>query len=205
MSKLNCTDPDYVDRPNSNGICSKYIDKAKNILSKRLDEIKINDASDNLNKNLSDCECGTDRVNLIGNQPKQPLKHPIVNLCMPYIESVFFQYDSAPGTNAVIAFNNDKLGRIIKFTLYLDSGAGDNVIINCEKVSANLSKESLIQFVEGGNTFVKGTFISQTLVFNCNMKIKNDEKIQLTFSNAGVNDITIMAIADIKYAEEDFE
>lgn len=202
MSKLHCDDPDYVDT-NSKNKCS-YLDRVKNVLADRLDGIGKEINTGDPNKNNSSCYCGEDRTTNNGKQPMPQLKHPIVNLCMPYIESVFFQYDSAPSTNAVIAFNNDKLGRIIKLTFFLDSGAGDNVVINIDKVSANLAKESLIQFVEGGNTFIKGTFIAQTLVFKLNMPIKNDEKVQISFVNGGANDITIMAVMDIKYGEEDF-
>jgi hypothetical protein len=138
--------------------------------------------------------------------PKDPpIKHPIVNLCQNYNESVFFQYDSAPGNNAVIAFNNDKKGRIIKFTYFLDSSAGDAVTVWVDKISANNAKESLLNYVAGGNTFIKGTFNTQKLEFNLNMKILNDEQIQLTIQNASANDVTIMAIADIKYGEEDFD
>jgi hypothetical protein len=31
------------------------------------------------------------------------------------------------------------------------------------------------------------------------------EQIQITYNNASGDDITVMAIADIKYGEEDFE
>lgn len=146
-----------------------------------------------------------DTVNHIIKTPVKPVEHPIVNLCQNYIESVFFQYDSAPGNNAVIAFNNDKKGRIIKFTYFLDSSAGDAVTIWVDKISANNGKESLLNYVQGGNTYIKGTFNNQKLDFNLNMKILNDEKIQLTIQNASANDVTIMAIAEIKYGEEDFE
>jgi hypothetical protein len=202
MSKLHCNDPDFTDGYRYQ---KSNFDKVKNIVADRLDAISKSIEYDNPNKHNSDCECGKDRVNLIGKQQVQPLKHPIVNLCMPYIESAFFQYDSAPNTNASIAFNNDKLGRIIKLTYFLDSGAGDNVVININKISANKGKESLINYVAGGNTFIKGTFIAQKLEFNLNMKIKNDEQIEISFVNGGANDITIMAIVDIKYSEEDFD
>lgn len=135
----------------------------------------------------------------------EPIKHPIVNLCQPYIESIFFQYDSFPHTNGMIEFNNDKQGRIVKFTYFLDSSMGDPVTVLPELIKANLHATPLLQYVAGGNQKILGTFNSMALPFQLNMKIKNDEKIRLTFVNASDNDVTIMAIADIKYGEEDFE
>lgn len=201
MSKINCDDPTYIDKPNSK-VCG-CLDRVKNVIGKAVQNKEF--AYLDPNKNLSKCECGDDRVKHVIREPKTVLQHPIVNLCQQYVESVLFQLDSAPNTNAIIAFNNDKKGRIIKFTYFLDSSAGDAVTVFPEKVSANLGKEALINYVQGGNTFIKGTFNTQALEFNLNMKIENDEKVQLTIQNASANDVTIMAVLDIKYGEEDWE
>jgi hypothetical protein len=200
MSKLHCDDPDYTEGYREQ---LSNFDRVKNIVAERLDGLKNSIEYDNPNKHNSSCDCGDRGTNSV-TQPKKPVTHQIVNLCQSYIESVFFQYDSAPATSGSIAFNNDKLGRIIKLTYFLDSGAGDNVTININKISANKQSQSLLNFVAGGNTYIKGTFIAQKLEFKCNMPIKNDEQVQISFVNAGANDITIMAILDIKYAEEDF-
>lgn len=137
-------------------------------------------------------------------QPQIPVKHPIVNLCMPYIESVFFQLDSAPGTSGTIQFNNHQQGRIVDFTYFLDSSMNDNVLVNVDKISGNNGRKSLIKFVQGGNTFIKGTNNSTLLKFNVNLQILKGEKIQITYNNTSSQDCTIMAIANIKYGEEDF-
>jgi hypothetical protein len=146
-----------------------------------------------------------DRAERIIEQPKEPIKHPIVNLCEPYIETVFFQYDSFPFTNNEMIWNNNKVGRIVNFTYYLDSSMGDSVTVYLEKISANGHIENLLQTPQNGNNYIKGTFNTVTLDFKCNMKIYNDEQIKVRFINASGQDCTIMAKAELKYGEEDFE
>jgi hypothetical protein len=146
-----------------------------------------------------------DRVEPIIKKPVEPTKHPIVNLCEPYIESVFYQYDCFPMTNGEMIWNNDKIGRIINLTYYLDSSMGDAVTVYIEKISPNGHVENLLNTPQNGNNYIKGTFNSTVLTFKLNMKIKNDDDIKIRFENASVNDCTIMASMDIKYGEEDFE
>jgi hypothetical protein len=201
MSKLHCNDPDYTEGYKQQ---KTNFDKVKNVFGERLDALSNKLSYDNPNKNNSRCECGNSHTSNSITQPTQPAKHPIVNLCQSYIESVFFQYDSFPMTDGKIAFNNDKKGRIVKFTYFLDSSMGDSVTVWVNKISANNQKESLLNYVAGGNQYIKGTFNNQILEFNLNMPIKNDEQIEIVFENASASDVTIMALADIKYGEEDF-
>lgn len=142
-----------------------------------------------------------ERINMVN---PVPVKHEIVNLCQSYVESVFFQLDSAPSTAGTIQFNNKSIGRIIKFTYFLDSSMNDNVLVNVDLISGNKGKKSLLNWVQGGNTFIKGTNNNTVLTFNCNMMIQKDEAIMITYTNTSSQDCTIMAIADIKYREEDF-
>lgn len=142
-----------------------------------------------------------ERINMVN--PK-PVKHQIVNLCQSYIESVLFQLDSAPNTQGHFEFHNKHLGRIVHFTYFLDSSMNDNVLVNVDLLSGNRGLKSLINWTAGGNTFIKGTNNSMALNFKCNMMIKPDEEIRITYSNTSSQDCTIMAIADIKYNEEDF-
>jgi len=152
----------------------------------------------------SDENMSSNKVNHIPKYPIVPIKHPIVNLCQSYIESVFFQLDSAPGTNGTIQFLNHKQGRIVKFTYFLDSSMNDNVLVNVDLLSGNLGRKSLFKFVQGGNTFIKGTNNSTKLEFHINQQVFLGEQVQITYNNTSSQDCTIMAIMDIKYAEEDF-
>ena len=180
------------------------ITRAKYILDQAKESLKIN--SKNNNKfNPSDEKMSSNEVKHIIIPLKTPVIHPIVNLCQNYIESVFFQLDSAPSTQGTIEYNNYKKGRIIKFTYFLDSSMGDSVVVNVDLLSANKGRKSILNFVQGGNTFIKGTFNSTVLTFNVNQKIERGEEIQITYNNGSSQDVTIMAIVDIKYGEEDFE
>lgn len=180
------------------------ISHVQHIVEKAKETLKINTNNDNKFIH-SDENMSSRRVDPVVIPKKINEKHPIVNLCQSYIESVFFQYDSAPGTSGHIEFNNIKKGRIVHFTYFLDSSAGDNVVVNIDLISPNKGRKSIIQWVAGGNTFIKGTFNNQKLDFNVNQKIETGEQIQLTFNNTSSNDVTLMAIVDIKYGEEDFE
>jgi hypothetical protein len=148
-----------------------------------------------------------DRSIPIVTQPKIPIIHPIVNLCEPYIESVFFQYDLFPHNSAQMDFKNDKQGRIVKFTYYLDVSMGDGCSVIPMIIKANGHATDLLNYPTStqGNHKIKGTFNSTVLEFHCNMKIKNDEIIRLVFDNTTASDVTIMAMVDLKYGEEDFE
>jgi hypothetical protein len=145
-----------------------------------------------------------DRSIPIVTQPQKPPIHDIVNLCQSYIETVFYQYDAFPHTNNEMIWHNDKIGRIINFTYYLDSSMGDSVTIYIEKISINGHVENLLNTPMNGNNYIKGTFNTQELEFKCNMIIKNDDMVKVRFENASAADCTIMAKMDIKYGEEDF-
>lgn len=180
-------------------------DRVEHIESKKLDDEKSIVNHENLNKSNSSCECGGSRSNPINTQPTPPPQHPIVNLCEPYIETVFFQYDCFPNTNGFMTWHNDGLGRIINFTYYLDSSAGDDVTTYLEKVTPSGHVENLFQIPENGNNYIKGTFNSTVLDFKINMKIKNDDMVRVRFINNSASDVTIMAKMEIKYGEEDFK
>jgi hypothetical protein len=179
------------------------ITRVTHIIDKAKESLKINSVTDN-NFIHSDENMSSRKYNPDIKKPIVPIKHPIVNLCQSYIESVFFQLDSAPGTSGTIQFNNNKQGRIIDFTYFLDSSMNDNVLVNIDLLSGNLGRKSLINFVQGGNTFIKGTNNSTVLKFNLNQQIFLGEKIQITYKNTSSQDCTIMAIANIKYGEEDY-
>lgn len=140
----------------------------------------------------------------IVNQPIQPSKHPIVNLCEAYTESVFFQLDSFPSTSGTIQFNNQKKGRIKKVTYFLDSSMNDNVTVYLFVVTANGGQQNLLNYVQGGNTYIKGTNNSMPLEFNVNIPIYAHDQIKIQYTNNSVQDCTIMMIANIKYEEVDF-
>ena len=179
------------------------ITRAKYILDQAKESLKIN--SKNNNKfNPSDEKMSSNKVTHIIEPQKTPITHPIINLCQSYIESVFFQLDSAPSSSGTLQFLNHKKGRIVKFTYFLDSSMGNGVQINLDLISPNNCRKSLIKYVQGGNTFILGTFNSTVLEFKLNQKIEVGEQIQITYSNGSANDCTIMSIADIKYGEEDF-
>jgi hypothetical protein len=179
------------------------ISRAKTILVKAKESLKITSTNDN--KFIpSDENASSNKVNHVNIQPNNTLKHPIVNLCQSYVESVFFQLDSFPGTSGTIQFNNQQQGRIVKFTYFLDSSMNDNVLVNVDLVTGNKGRKSLLNWVQGGNTFIKGTNNSTVLTFNLNMQVFKGEQIQITYANTSAQDCTIMAIADIKYGEEDF-
>lgn len=178
-------------------------DRVKHVFVQAKESLKINSKTDN-HFNPSDEDLSQRKKTNFVNQPENPIKHPIVNLCQSYIESVFFQLDSAPSTNGTIQFNNTKQGRIIKFTYFLDSSMNDNVLVNVDLVGRRKDRDSLVNFVQGGNTFIKGTNNNTALKFNLNMQIFKGDMIQITYNNTSTQDCTIMAIADIKYGEEDF-
>jgi hypothetical protein len=181
-------------------------DRVQNIKSEHSDVNQKNEKYDNPNHFFGGNSLShLDRSTPIINKPIEPTKHPIVNLCQPYIESVFYQYDCFPMTNGEMIWNNDKIGRIIQFTYYLDSSMGDSVTVYIEKISPNGHVESLLNTPQNGNNYIKGTFNSTVLTFKLNMKIKNDDMIKIRFENASAADCTIMANMDIKYGEEDFE
>jgi hypothetical protein len=183
----------------------------ENMSSRRITHV-VDAVKESLNINVegdnkftpSDEQMSSNKVNHILEKPINPIKHPIVNLCMPYIESVFFQLDSAPGTSGTIQYVNHEQGRIIKFIYYLDSSMSDNVKINVDIISRNTGRKSLLKWVDGGNSFIKGTNNSTILEFQCNMQIFNGEQIQITYANTSTQDCTIMAMADMKFGEEDF-
>lgn|GEM_PF-1895346 len=180
------------------------ITRVTHVLDQAKDSLKIN--SKNNNKfNPSDEKMSSNQVQHVITPPIIPVNHPIVNLCQSYIESAFFQIDSAPSSSGTMQYINYKKGRIIKFIYFLDSSMGNGVKINIDLISPNNGRKSLINYVQGGNSFILGTFNSTELVFNVNQKIEIGEQIQITFSNGSANDCTVMAIADIKYGEEDFE
>jgi hypothetical protein len=104
-----------------------------------------------------------------------------------------------------MVWHNDKIGRIINFTYYLDSSMGDSVTVYLEKISPSGHVENLLNTPSNGNNYIKGTFNSCVLNFKLNMKIKNDDMIKVRFINGSAADCTIMANMDIKYGEEDFE
>jgi hypothetical protein len=180
-------------------------DRAEYIESKKIDDLKTIAPYENINKNNSNCECGESRSNPINTHPTPPPTHPIVNLCEPYIETIFFQYDSFPMTDNNMTWHNDGRGRIIGFTYYLDSSAGDSVTTYLEKISPSGAVENLLQTPANGNNYIKGTFNSTVLEFKLNMIIKNDDMIRVRFINNSASDVTIMAKMDIKYREEDFK
>jgi hypothetical protein len=181
-------------------------DRVQNIKSEHSDVNQKNEKYDNPNHFFGGNSLShLDRSTPIINKPIEPTKHPIVNLCQPYIESVFYQYDCFPMTNGEMIWNNVKIGRIIQFTYYLDSSMGDSVTVYIEKISPNGHVESLLNTPQNGNNYIKGTFNSTVLTFKLNMKIKNDDMIKIRFENASAADCTIMANMDIKYGEEDFE
>lgn len=179
------------------------ITRVTHVIDQVKDSLRINNYSDN-KFNPSDEKMSSNKVNHVAKNPIIPIKHPIVNLCQNYIESVLFQLDSAPGTSGTIQFNNTKQGRIIGFTYFLDSSMNDNVLVNVDVITGNLGRKSLLNWVNGGNTFIKGTNNSTVLKFHCNQQIFIGEQIQLTYANTSSQDCTIMAIADIKYGEEDY-
>jgi hypothetical protein len=146
-----------------------------------------------------------DLANHIVNPQKEKIIHPIVNLCEPYIETVFYQYDSAPGTNNEMIWHNNKEGRIISFTYFLDSSAGDSVTVYIEKITPNGQVENILNTPANGNNYIKGTFNSTVLDFKMNMRIKDNDMIKVRFINASASDVTIMAKMDLKYDEEDFK
>jgi hypothetical protein len=179
------------------------ITRIKHVLVKAQESLKID--SKNNNKFIpSDENMSSNKVNHININPINPVKHPIVNLCEAYIESILFQLDSAPSTNGTIQFLNHKQGRIKKFTYFLDSSMNDNVLVNIDLISANGGRKSLFKTVQGGNTFIKGTNNSTKLEFYINQQIFRGEQVQITYTNTSTQDCTIMAIMDIKYGEEDF-
>lgn len=180
------------------------ITRVTHIMEQLKENLKIAPKNNNT-FNHSDHLADSNRVNITTIQPKGITIHPIVNLCQNYEESAFFQIDSAPGTNGTIQFNNMKKGRIIGFTYFLDSSMNDNVLVNVNLISPNKGRESLLNWVQGGNTFIKGTNNSTVLNFHVNMKIETGEAIQITYANTSSQDCTIMAIANLKYGEEDFE
>jgi hypothetical protein len=180
-------------------------DRAEYITSKRLDDEKNIADYENPNHFIGGNVRTDDRITPIITPQKTSIIHPIVNLCEPYIESVFYQYDSFPHTNNEMIWHNDKIGRIVKFTYYLDSSMGDSVTVYLEKISPNGHVENLLNTPQNGNNYIKGTFNSQTLEFKINMKIKNDDMVRVRFINASATDCTIMANMDLKYSEEDFE
>jgi hypothetical protein len=136
--------------------------------------------------------------------PIEIKKNPIVNLCEPKIESVFFQHDSASNTKGDLTFNNPVNGNVVKFIYYLDSSAGDSVTINIYKVGQNLKQENLLVYAQNSNNYIKGTFNNTVLTFNLNTTIKSQDKIIIHFENNSSNDVTIMASLDIKYEEGEF-
>jgi hypothetical protein len=180
------------------------ITRVTHVLVDDIKSLKINSKNNNIftptDENMSSNK--SDHV-LIPQKIEE--KHPIINICQPYIESVLFQLDSAPSTNGTIQFNNIKKGRIVHFTYFLDSSMSDNVLVNIDLLSGNLGRKSLIQWVQGGNTFIKGTNNSTVLNFKLNQKIESGEQVQITYANTSTQDCTIMAICDFKYGEEDFE
>jgi hypothetical protein len=192
---------DYRTSRDDGQCCNDRVDLKE---STRLDEQKRQEPYENLNKNNSSCECGESRTTPNKFFPKELTRHPIVNLCEPYVETVFFQYDSFPFTNNEMVWNNDKVGRIVKFYYYLDSSMGDAVTVYVEKISANKKVQNLLNTPLNGNNYIKGTFNTVKLEFHLNMKILNDEQIRIRFDNASSQDCTIMASLDIKYGEEDF-
>jgi hypothetical protein len=181
-------------------------DRADYIESERIDDIKKITPYDDINiAHRGNSLSRLDRSEPHITQPKKPIEHPIVNLCEPYIESIFYQYDCFPLTNGEMIWNNDKVGRIVQFIYYLDSSMGDAVTVYLEKISPNGHVENLLQTPQNGNNYIKGTFNSTVLTFKLNMKIKNDDMVKIRFENASAADCTIMANMDIKYGEEDFE
>jgi hypothetical protein len=190
-------------KPNGKNPCCG--DRADYISSERQDEKKRIESYDNPNHfNGGNSLSHLDRSDYITTPQTKEVVHPIINLCEPYIESVFFQYDSFPHTDSYMQWNNDKIGRIIGLTYYLDSSAGDSVTTYVEKVSKNGNVTNLLNTPFNGNNYIKGTFNSVTLDFKCNMKIGNDDAIKVRFINASASDVTIMAKMEIKYGEEDF-
>jgi len=145
-------------------------DRAELIESKKLDDIKQKYNYDNINKFFGGNSLShLDRSNYITTQPKEKIIHPIVNLCEPYIETVFFQYDSFPHTDNKMIWHNDNIGRIINFTYYLDSSMGDSVTVYIEKISPSGHVENLLQTPQNGNNYIKGTFNSIALEFKFNI------------------------------------
>jgi len=180
-------------------------DRTTPIISERLDDKKNYANYENPNHFIGGNVRCDDRTTPIITPKKEKIIHPIVNLCEPYIETVFFQYDSFPFTDNNMTWHNDNIGRIINFTYYLDSSMGDSVTVYLEKISPSGHVENLLQTPQNGNNYIKGTFNSMALEFKLNMKIKNDDMVRVRFINASAADCTIMAKMDIKYSEEDFE
>jgi len=130
-----------------------------------------------------------------------------MDCCEKYIESVLFQYDLFPMTNAKIYFDSYRNGKIKKVKYFLDSSGGDSVHVDYNLITKRGYSQSIIKFAEGGilggNRTIKGTFNSTVLEFETNMLIKNDDKIELNMINGSANDVTIMAVVDIEYMEGD--
>jgi hypothetical protein len=206
-SRKKCVQDDTVQPVpyKSNGQNPCCGDRAEYLKSERLDDKKDIREYDNPNHFLGGNSLSHfDRSDPIVTKPQEPVIHPIVNLCQPYIETVFFQYDCFPLTNAEMTWHNDKIGRIVGFTYYLDESAGDDVTTYIEKIGKNNSVTNLLNTPQNGNNYIKGTFNSTVLDFKCNLKIGNDDAVRVRFINASASDVTIMAKMEIKYGEEDF-
>lgn len=126
--------------------------------------------------------------------------------CKKYVESVFFQRDLFPLTNVQMLWTNQRKGRLIKFTYYLDSSMGDSVNVIAEKCDQHFLKQNILTIPEiNGQDVIKGTFNSTVLEFGVNLKMNIADKLQLTCVNGSALDVTIMAKFDIEYDEKEGE
>jgi hypothetical protein len=121
------------------------------------------------------------------------------NCCDSYVETVFFQYDLFPVTDVIIDYKVPTNCTIKKVIYFLDSSMGDDVRVTLNYINRSGLVQPLLLTPPTSNAHIRGTFNTQNLEFNTNIKMNRSDKIQLIANNASASDVTIMCLVDLLF------